>query len=216
MSQVTEEQAKLLAQAMQLLQSNPNVAKQYGYQFVPKARVNVSADENGHVNNLLFSEGNGKVSGALGWAGDSLIYMASRRLTGRFQTMPLSVSKVNVTKDNKLHIEIDYQLLNDAERSLVNAYLQKKAMPTLPPKKPRQTRDEQLRPTTQIGDNGSSTQVSAPVAQTSVPATSSAPELTILQKATMDRAIELGLYKDATDAMAKFDQWKNITPKQLG
>lgn len=205
--------------------ANPANQQALGLKYVPRARVNVSANQDKSPKNLLFTD-NGK-SGALGRDNDhNVYYMANIRGRGRFPQFPLTCSKVGITKDNKLHVEIDFQLASGYETDLAKAWLAGTAKPTLEPAKPRagSTGGSYQAPTqTEVETEEESTP--APVATTvttttvttAPPASSGFNEasLTMVQKAVRKKAIEVGLYSSESEANDHFSDWKNTTLKEL-
>jgi len=221
-----------IEEAMAYISAHADEAKEKGV-YVPKARVNVSANQDNSPKNLLFSistqQGSGQ--GALTREGKIIYYVASKRDTGRYTSKPLPVNDVTITKDGKLKIQIEYQTMSDGEKKLISDWLNEKAQPTLAPAKQRANKPidksnvsvEQSTPVVQQPVQQAQTasavhvEQSAPTAQTTTTTTSgSAPELTLVQKRVMARAVELGLYTSPDHAMANFAEWKNSDLKSIG
>jgi hypothetical protein len=211
-------------EAVQAWLANPTNAQSVNLKpYQVRARVNVSANPDNSVKNLLFTDA-GK-NGTLSFNLDgSIAYMASRRGKGRFPSEPLTVTKCGVTKEGKLHIEIDFQM-QGYEVDLTKKWLARDPTlkPTLAPAKIRPTTGGST--STEI-DTGNDTSVSVPV-EVAQPQVASAPvqtktsgpslaTLTDVQKQVMMKSIEMGLYANIPSALASFDQWKNTQPKELG
>ena len=199
--------------------ANPQNAQSIGLKYAPRARVNVSANQDRTAKNLLFSD-KGK-SGALGRDADgNIYYMANIRGRGKFPSFPLVCSKVGITKENKLHVEIDYALADGYEVTLAKAWLNKTATPTLEPAKARNTDGTPSSATTTSVETETETvtqPASAPVTQTAPTSSGGFDEskLSLVQKAVRKKAIEIGIFPDEATANANFDQWKNTTMKEL-
>lgn len=223
-----------IEEAMAYISAHADEAKEKGV-YVPKARVNVSANQDNSPKNLLFSistqQGSGQ--GALTREGKIIYYVASKRDTGRYTSKPLPVNDVTITKDGKLKIQIEYQTMSDGEKKLISDWLNEKAQPTLAPAKPRANKPidksnvsvEQSTPVVQQPVQQAPTasavhvEQSAPATTTTTTTTTtsgSAPELTLVQKRVMARAVELGLYTSPDHAMANFAEWKNSDLKSIG
>ncbi len=223
-----------IEEAMAYISAHADEAKEKGV-YVPKARVNVSANQDGSPKNLLFSistqQGSGQ--GALTREGKIIYYVASKRDTGRYTSKPLPVNDVTITKDGKLKIQIEFQTMSDGEKKLISDWLNEKAQPTLAPAKPRANRaidtsnvnveqsapavvQQPVQPAQTQTASAVHVEQSAPTTTTTTTTSGSAPELTFVQKRVMARAIELGLYTSPEHAMANFAEWKNSDLKSIG